>query len=165
MYQATTTTTTTTTTLVLPTLPSTKSEFDYETLDLLKKTAMRSTVENKHAAALLKGNYKNKLIIGFNRPIKEKVKYKTIHAEVNAIFNFPYDKKAMRGMDIIVIRNKNGHLKNSRPCNHCIDKMITVGIRKVFYSNDDGDIVFEYLEEMERTHISSGWKHELREKE
>ena len=161
----TTTTTTTTTTQTLPALPSSMFESDYEMLDILKKAAMRSTVENKHAAALLKGNYKNKLIIGFNRPIKEKVKYKTIHAEINAIFNFPYDKKAIKGMDIIVIRNKNGNLKNSRPCNHCIDKMANVGIRKVFYSNDEGNIVYEYLEKMERIHVSSGWKHELREKD
>lgn len=141
------------------------SEFDDDMLNTLKKAAMRSSVESKHAAALLKGNYKNKIIIGFNRPIKEKIKYKTIHAEMNAIYNFPYDKKAIKGMDIIVIRNKNGNLKNSRPCNHCIEEMCNVGIRKVFYSNDEGKIVFEYIEKMEKTHISSGWKHVLREQD
>jgi deoxycytidylate deaminase len=52
-------------------------------------------------------------------------------------------------------------LKNSRPCNHCIDKLIKVGIYKVYYSNENGIIVSEIVEDMEKLHISSGTKYQL----
>jgi hypothetical protein len=56
---------------------------------------------------------------------------------------------------------KNNRLKNSRPCNHCIDKLIKVGIYKVYYSNENGIIVSEIVEDMEKLHISSGTKYQL----
>ena len=63
-------------------------------------------------------------------------------------------------MDILVIRvNKNLTLKNSRPCSQCIDKLSKLGIRKVFYSNEEGDIVWEFVEQMKKTHISAGTRH------
>ena len=41
-------------------------------------------------------------------------------AEVNLLKSIPFIK--LNGRDIIVIRvNKNGRLRNSRPCNDCID--------------------------------------------
>ena len=81
-----------------------------------------------------------------------------MHAEITVFEKLP--RKKVKGMDILVIRiNKNFALKNSRPCNQCIDKLIKFGIRKVFYSNEDGIIVSEFVERMEKIHISSGTKH------
>jgi hypothetical protein len=37
---------------------------------------------------------------------------------------------------------------NSRPCNNCINKMNKIGIRKVYYSTQDGNIVYEFVKEM-----------------
>lgn len=135
-------------------------------LDNLKKTAMKSSVSNRHSAALIKKD----LIVksSYNKFIKEvRVRidnktlthYLTIHAEVNVICSY-YDKKNVKGMDIIVIRvNKCGtRLKNSRPCNDCIVKLRKLGIRKVYYSNETGDIVYEYVNNMKFLHICSSKK-------
>ena len=136
-----------------------------EYIDLLKKLAVNSDINCKHAAALLYNNniYSpsiNKFIKSFDIKSKNtdeiQTHYKTIHAEISVFLNFP-KKKSMKGMDIIVIRiNKNLALKNSRPCNHCIDKLKKIGIRKVFYSNEDGKIISEFINDMEKIHISSG---------
>lgn len=139
------------------------NNFDIQ-LKKLTKMASESAIYYKHAAALIVGN--NIYSIGVNKFIGEmkdknnKSHYKTMHAEINVFENF--SKKNVRGMDILVIRvNKNSALKNSRPCNQCIDKLQKIGIRKVFYSDDDGYIVSEHLEYMEKRHISSGTRHLL----
>ena len=138
--------------------------FDQSILDDLIKTALKSTVNNKHSAVLIKNDviYKS----AYNKFIKEitirknnntYIHYLTIHAEVNAICSH-YDKKNVKGMDLLVIRvDKFGEkLKNSRPCNNCILKLKKLGIRKVYYSNQKGDIVFEFVNNMEFLHICSG---------
>lgn len=130
-------------------------------LELLKKIANDSIVYYKHAAALL---YNDTIYsYGINKFIKEikidnQIYYKTMHAEITVFEKLP--KKKVRGMDILVIRvNKNLTLKNSRPCSQCIDKLSKLGIRKVFYSNEEGDIVWEFVEQMKKTHISAGTRH------
>jgi len=142
-------------------LPFKKNNFD-EQLKILTRMASDSAIYYKHAAALISGNtiYSS----GINKFIKEikdkndKIYYKTMHAEINVFENFP--TKNVKGMDILVIRvNKSFTLKNSRPCNQCIDKLHKIGIRKVYYSNDNGDIVSERVEHMEKLHISSGTRH------
>jgi tRNA(Arg) A34 adenosine deaminase TadA len=132
-----------------------------EPIRLLKKIAIESIVYYKHAAALISGDtiYSS----GANKFVKEiklndQIYYRTMHAEITVFERLP--KKKVRGMDILVIRiNKNLALRNSRPCSQCIDKLSKLGIRKVYYSNEDGNIVWEFVEQMEKTHISSGTKH------
>ena len=131
-----------------------------EPLKHLKKIACESIVYYKHAAALISGD--TIFSSGVNKFIKEikindQIHHKTMHAEITVFEKLP--RKKVKGMDILVIRiNKNFALKNSRPCNQCIDKLIKFGIRKVFYSNEDGIIVSEFVERMEKIHISSGTK-------
>jgi cytidine deaminase len=132
-----------------------------EHIIFLKKIAIESIVYYKHAAALISGNkiYSS----GTNKFIKEikinnQIYYKTIHAEITVFKKLP--KKKFHGLDIIVIRiNKNLSLQNSRPCTQCIEKLYKLGIRKVYYSNEDGHIVGEFVEQMEKTHISSGTRY------
>lgn len=135
----------------------------HDVIETLKKKALNSDLQYKHSAGLI---HKNKMVsTGFNKYITFSSKiniinFKTsIHAEIDAILQT--DIKFIRGLDIIIIRIKelaNGKiiLKNSRPCNSCIDKMRNYGIRKVYYSNDTGDIVYEFLENMPKLHTSSG---------
>ena len=135
--------------------------FDESIMNDLIKTAMKSTVNNKHSAMLIKNDtiYKSE----YNKFIKEitirknnntYIHHLTVHAEIHACH---YNKKNAKGMDIIVIRiDKMGtKLKNSRPCNNCIRKLRKLGIRKVFYSNENGNIVSEYVNDMEFLHICS----------
>lgn len=137
-------------------------------IDHLKKVSLNSDISYRHSAALFK---RNKVIaVGYNKSIKQlnvtnnngsqfKV---TVHAEVDALYQAS-KKHDLRGIDIIIIRTKHmcdGQitLRNSRPCNDCIEKMEKIGIRKVYYSNSDGEIVYEFLDDMAKIHISSGRK-------
>lgn len=132
-----------------------------EQLEILTKMASNSTIHYKHAAALISGNMIYSA--GINKFIKQSKKpmlRKTIHAEINVFEHFP--KKNIKGMvlDILVIRiNKNHILKNSRPCNQCIEKLQKIGIRKVYYSDDNGNIISEHVQYMEKIHSSSGTLH------
>ena len=135
-----------------------ESKFE-EPIKVLKKLAHNSIVRYKHAAGLMSGNIMYSAAINkFSRQVKTKendVYYKTIHAELNVFEKL--SKKKIKGMDILVIRiNNNFALRNSRPCNQCIEKLRKIGIRKVFYSTDDGTIVSEFIEHMDKIHTSAG---------
>lgn len=128
-------------------------------IDLLKKIAQYSSLQHKHAACLIKSG--EIFSFGYNKYIKKifienKTIMYTIHAEVDAVCKVP--NKSVKGMDILIIRIGTNKLKNSRPCNSCIDKLSRYGIRKVYYSNEDGDIVCEFLDSMPKLHNSSGYK-------
>ena len=58
---------------------------------------------------------------------------------------------------MVVRFGKCGELKNSRPCNNCLETMVKYRIKKILYSTDNGIIVTEKPENMERLHVSSGW--------
>ena len=129
-------------------------------IEKLVKLASNSPIQYKHGACLLKGN--KSYSFGFNRYIKEiflnkqMVKF-TVHAELDALYRF--GNKNVKGMDILIIRigKMNNNLKNSRPCNNCIEKMAQRGIRKVYYSNHNGEIVCDFIDSMSRIHNSSGF--------
>ena len=129
-------------------------------INTLKKNALNSSLHYKHSACILKNN--KILSIGNNKYFKnilienEIVKL-SIHAEIDALFK--NSNKNVKGLDILIIRvgEKSCNLKNSRPCNSCIEKLKEKGIRKVYYSNDKGNIVYEFLENMPKLHDSSGF--------
>ena len=59
---------------------------------------------------------------------------------------------------IVVVRiSREGLIKNSRPCNHCLETMIKYRIKKILYSNDLGTFENEKPTNMEMLHMSSGW--------
>ena len=58
---------------------------------------------------------------------------------------------------MVVRFGKRGELKNSRPCTNCLETMVKYKIKKIMYSVDDGSVISEKPENMEKTHQSSGW--------
>ena len=59
---------------------------------------------------------------------------------------------------IVVLRvGRDGLIKNSRPCNQCVETMTKYRIKKITYSIDGGSFVTEKPDTMEKLHISSGW--------
>ena len=58
---------------------------------------------------------------------------------------------------MVVRFGKCGELKNSRPCNNCLETMVKYKIKRIMYSVDNGTVMSEKPESMERTHTSSGW--------
>lgn len=126
-------------------------------LDTLKKNAQNSPLIYKHSACLMKNG---KIFgIGFNKYYGIKLNNQKINLSIHAEMNVMLAKNAkhIRGMDILIIRiSSNNKLQNSRPCNTCIDKMKKKGIRKAYYSNSDGNIVYEFIDDMPKLHQSSG---------
>ncbi len=123
-------------------------KINYNIIDFLIKKTEYSDIFYRHSSAII---YSNKILsYGVNK-VKNGI---SIHAEMDAILNSKFD---IQGHDIIVIRYSN-NMKNSRPCNNCIKNMKKKGIRKVYYSNDTGEIVYEYIEEMEEKHDSAVFK-------
>jgi deoxycytidylate deaminase len=47
-----------------------------------------------------------------------------------------------------------GDLVNSKPCNTCIYYMQLYGIKSVYYSNEDGEIVKEKINNITADHMS-----------
>lgn len=127
-------------------------------LEPLKRMAMRSCLSQRHAACLFRGNHV--YAYGVNKYLQMNVpNYKqaipaTVHAELDALFAIR--AKYAKGLDILIIRvNRKMELVNSRPCNMCIDKMRQKGIRRAYYSNDEGGIVYEYVDTMQKRCDSS----------
>ena len=123
--------------------------------------AKKSNVNQKHSAALIKGDCIYE--IGINKYCTNK-KLSTVHAEMDVLFSFKSKyKKMSETVDIIIIRLNNScnniNLKNSRPCNRCIEILQEYNIRRVYYSNEMGEIICENLKEMLKIHISSGYRY------
>jgi hypothetical protein len=58
---------------------------------------------------------------------------------------------------IVVVRiGRDGCIKNSRPCNQCLETMCKYRIKKVIYSTEDSVEVCKPVD-MDHLHISSGW--------
>ena len=55
----------------------------------------------------------------------------------------------------MVFRVSPSGIKNSRPCADCLETMKMFGIRRVYYSLDNGEIVYEKVSDMISTHRST----------
>jgi hypothetical protein len=75
------------------------------------------------------------------------------------VFKESKERKSKK-YDLFVVRINNAQkntetkLVNSRPCSHCLDMMKAVGIRRVYYSDDSGDIIYENVKDMISIHTS-----------
>ena len=74
------------------------------------------------------------------------------------IKNVPYNiKRKLNNIQLLVIRiagpNKD-NFASSKPCMHCINYMRSLGIKKIYYSTDTGDIVFEKIINIYSEHVS-----------
>jgi len=101
-----------------------------------------------------------------------------LHAEINAIYTYllsDYNirlsilnnrinvgsmsllnkiRNILSNKTITVVREDKGRLRNSKPCSHCVNYMLQLGIKKVEYSDDNGNIIRCNIENLENTVIS-----------
>lgn len=71
----------------------------------------------------------------------------SLHAEQDALIGM--DWNSVRGCHLIVIRvNPSGKLAESRPCNKCYELLKYVGIKKIYYSVESGEIKCSSLEDL-----------------
>lgn len=115
-------------------------------LKLAKKVAQSS---NHHAfhmgAVIVKGN--RVLSTASNRvnrgcQIIRKKKWKnSLHAEAHAIMKLLKKERLddLAHADLYVTRiNKVGHCMDSEPCEFCLDLALSVGIKRIYYTDSEG---------------------------
>ncbi len=116
-------------------------------IELASRIAMQTEFrEYKHGAVLVRAGAvvntscnKNKYKAWANQFRKKQRGHATVHAEIGAILGL--DRSVTEGATIYVVRvGRDGCLRNSKPCAMCEAAMQYVGIKKVIYSNEDGQI-------------------------
>ena len=115
--------------------------------DLAKNVAFNSDYGKlRHGAVLVKGGSiintcfnKDKFCSFGSKFRKLNRGPATIHAELGCILGLA--RGVTDGADIFVCRiNKKGEFRNSKPCVMCHEVMKHVGIKRVFYTTNKGDI-------------------------
>jgi hypothetical protein len=102
--------------------------------------------EYRHGAILVRGGSvintscnKNKYRSWGNRFRKKQCGHATHHAELGCVLGL--DRSLTEGATMYVVRiGKTGILRNSKPCPMCEAALEYVGIKKVIYSDYNGDI-------------------------
>lgn len=60
----------------------------------------------------------------------------------------------MRNVSVIVIRWNGYRFMNSRPCKHCSKMLRNIGVKTIYYSDEDGDITYERVKDLHSEHLS-----------
>jgi deoxycytidylate deaminase len=137
-------------------------------LSLLKECAKTSNVvSSKHASALIfsKNNYL--MYSNIHRSYIDGNVINTLHAEANCLqklLKLRNKNKCLSNNSvcktIIVIKLANGNtLGNSKPCINCLNKLKKLNIKRIFYSDKNGNIVGEKIKNMISGIITEGDKH------
>lgn len=115
--------------------------------------AKKSNMFNKHGAVLF---YKNNIeTIAFN---EYDSKYNTKHAEQECINKYKNKirkyKKDKKKFNLLVIRlSTQNKLLNSKPCHECCRVLKESGIiNKIYYSNENGHIITERINNFNSEH-------------
>ena len=118
----------------------------------LSKEAIKSTMPMKLAAGLFYDK-KGFIGIGYNstRSYVQKKLQATLHAEDAAIHNVKtrYQRIKTKHLKLMVIRvDALKNLVVSKPCLNCTHTIYDYGIRKVYYVNDQNELVCERITSM-----------------
>ena len=60
----------------------------------------------------------------------------------------------MNKINIIVIRWNGVKFVNSQPCKYCNRLLENLGVKNIYYSDDDGDIIYERVKNLKTDHLS-----------
>ena len=140
----------------------------------LIEVASKSTIKCQLAAAIMKGvKLISRPCSNISRNMCRGQAGGSLHAEAHAILDYfgkelKYSQKTSSfyveenkkvKCDLIVIRiNSEEKLCNSRPCYNCLDMMRAVGIRKVYYADNNENIICENVKDMVSINTSSVMK-------
>lgn len=102
----------------------------------------------KHGAVLVRGNivlnasHNKNAYTRFGERFRRRDKGDaTHHAELGCILGL--DRSITRGADVYVVRvGRSGNLLLSKPCDMCEAALRHVGVRRVYYSLNDGNFEF-----------------------
>ena len=104
----------------------------------------------KVGAVIFKNNriisfgYNSKRFCGKIHP-KYRSQYDSLHAEQDAILNVK-DWSKLSSSSILVIRiTRSGNISMAKPCDMCMSMIQHVGLKEIYYSNHDGEIIKEKI--------------------
>lgn len=136
--------------------------------DKLIEQAQHSNMLHTHSAVVFKNG--KPILYGHN----ETRGFTNIHAEMNVIrkycnqlgiysyYNIKKLRRILRKIEILVVRIAATHptqyLRMSKPCYHCIQQLRYLGIKKIYYSNEMGDIIYEKMNHIHNAHITPLYK-------
>jgi tRNA(Arg) A34 adenosine deaminase TadA len=109
----------------------------------IEEAKLSTYKQHKIAAVIFKG--KRVIAIAHNAVRSNKIPYKfknyleSSHAEAHAIIKA---RRNLKDYNILVVRiNSNGELRMAKPCEFCQEFIDYVGIRNVYYSTNDANIL------------------------
>ena len=129
----------------------------YKIIPDLVERAQKSNIHSKHAACIMQG----KQVITMNNNYVDLKKNMSIHAEISALYS---QKNLPRNLDMVVIKATKTTIGSSKPCKSCMIALKKMGIYRVFYSIAGGQVLFEYVQDIQTDYQSSGfrWRHNLK---
>jgi tRNA(Arg) A34 adenosine deaminase TadA len=116
-------------------------------LSVAKRVAQQGDHRSpNHGAVLVKGGniistaHNKWSYSSFGKRFRERDKgISTLHAELAVVLNL--DRAATQGTDIYVVRvGKTGEFKMSKPCTMCETALKHVGIKRIYYTTNNGTI-------------------------
>lgn len=109
------------------------------------KVAQKSECNFQHGAVIVRAG--SVLAAGYNNdrahPSWGGGPFDAIHAEAAAIRMARSKGCSLEGATLYVVRYHESGMRMSRPCPDCMDKIREAGIKKIVYSDRDGDIKHE----------------------
>lgn len=117
--------------------------------------ALQSEHLMKVGAVLFKGGSIFRIACNSTKPSSMSLKYNehgTRHAEVNVINNVP--DEVLKGLSLLVVRvGRTGTLTCAKPCSTCFKVLLDKGIKRVYYTNYEGQVVklsLQYVEDYKK---------------
>ncbi len=123
--------------------PFMSRKFDEDFFVRVSTLAKKSTMTHKHGAIIVRNN--EIISEGVNHMAPFLMHKHSVHAEIDALCKIRgKNKKFMEECTMLVVRigppSKDFAFKMSKPCKNCSDAILKSGIRRVFYSAENGDI-------------------------
>jgi len=112
------------------------------------KTAIKTALDSKHEFTVGCVVYSGSTIIKTACNTSQYLGYRknlflyipTRHAELNAIHGV--EREVLKQASVLVVRvDRKGKLVSAQPCSACLKGLIKAQIRRVYYSNYQGEIV------------------------
>lgn len=63
-------------------------------------------------------------------------------------------RRIMNNVSVLVIRWNGSRFMNSRPCKHCSDMLKQMGVKTIYYSDEDGSISYERVKDLHSDRLS-----------
>jgi len=105
-----------------------------KTEKIARKKVKESTCNTSMAAIVVKGGIP--ISFGFN---KKGYRGRSIHAEIVALNKLRWQKRGAKDSDIYVYRFlADGSYGIAKPCNKCMQTIISCGVKRIFYSDYEG---------------------------